>query len=170
MYHRYWDSHSSSSSSLQRRLPCRPTCTQRTSITSYNWLVWLRHPPLSFVWEPLPLLAWPTGDSMNQSDLDDVLCKSPLSSPTDSISQTHFTAWLLWSRSVDRHVLGFDCVSVIAQLPFLCINNVCRCMFSFISCYMFLVMYICFIVYVFFHLFYIVFGGVHMFYVYVFFW
>jgi len=141
MYRRYWDSHSSSSSSLRRRLPCRPACTQRTSTTSYNCLVWLRHPPISFGWEPLPLPAWSTGDSMNQSDLDDVqciLCRREWL----TVSVGHnFIAWLLWSKSVDRRVLGFDCVSVIAQLPFLCINNVCRCMFSFISFYVFLVMY-----------------------------
>jgi len=40
-----------------------------------------------------------------------------VSSLTDTIRRTYFIAWLLWSRNVDRRVLDFDCVSVIAQLP-----------------------------------------------------
>jgi len=143
MYHRYWDSHSSSSSSLRRHLPCQLACTWHTSIVSHNCLVRLHTFFLFFDREPLPLSAWSTGDSVNQRDLDDVQCMLYRREWLTVSVGYYFITWLLWSRSVDRRVLGFDCVSVTAQLPFLCINTVYRCRVSFISFYMFLVMYIC---------------------------
>jgi len=72
MYHRYWDSHSSSSSPLRcGHPPCRLACTWHTSIVSHNCLVRLhtlfpsfdgnlclcRHDPLEIAWTNVTLMT-----------------------------------------------------------------------------------------------------------------